>query len=281
MTTLTGGHNNWWTLDYDFGATDPKYHLSFNRTASHRMSFIEAADYTAKIIGSRYQNLHLLMSGGLDSEFAAESLYRNHVPFVPVVGFVSNSNNYDYFYAMHWCQQRNIKPWTMEFVIDDMRLQTASAKVCRSLKIKDFSFLLAALIDEVKKVGGTILSGETSVTKDAPVDRWDRPVGDTMELASNGMFTSMYTQAQDPGEFLLYTPELLLAQVVELDTSLNNALAKSKLYNVPFRPKTWPPQLLHSETKHKIYKICQVEHIPVEICQQWDRQELINSLTQR
>lgn len=278
MISIDGGLNGWWHLDLDIANKHSHFNWTFNHQSVQSLSFHDAADYTAGIIAKKYNNLHLLMSGGLDSECVADVLYRNNVPFVPVIGYITASNNQDYFYAMHWCDQHGTQPLMAEFEINDMRLQKAYAWVCKNYGIVNDTFFTKALIDLVTERQGHVLLGETNLTNESRTSGWDDPIGKIFDVTAHGLFGSIYTQGQHPAEFFAYTPELLLAMVTDVDTTINNALAKSRLYNVPFRPKTWPFSMLTKDIKLKIEKICLIEDFPKSVGQSWTQQELVELL---
>jgi len=278
MISVAGGYNNWWQLDLDIKPVDTVLNWSFNHQTVKHMTIEEAAKYTVNIIANKYDNLHLLMSGGFDSEFVANMLYHNQIPFTPVVGVVSYTSNHDYFYAMHWCNTHNVNPLVVKFEVDDIDLQKDYATVCKKYGLINDVFTIKPLIDVVTSRSGNVLLGEVNLTSESWSHGWDDPIGEDLEIAAHSFFGSIYTNGTQPCEVLSYTPELLLALIKNLDTSLNNALAKTKLYDIEFRPKTWPVQTLSPEIKHRVQKICGVENYPKKVFNSCPRRELISKL---
>lgn len=279
MISVDGGLDGWWHLDFDVNADNTYFNWTFNNCGLKDLSLTAAADYTAKLVAEKFDNLHLLMSGGLDSEFVADILHRNNVPFTPVIGFIPDSHNQDYFYAMHWCSQRGIKPLEVEFKINDFRLQKDHAWLCQHYGMTNEIFFVKALTDIVLDRNGHVLVGETTMSAETIDSKWEEPIGETFDITLHALFGSIYTQGTHPAEFFSYTPELFLSLITEIDTTLNNAVAKSRLYNVPFRPKTWPFVSLRDDVKSKIQKACKVEGFPNHVGQSWTREELVGLLT--
>lgn len=278
MISVDGGHNNWWHLDVDIKEEDTQLLWNVNHGRAQSMSLEHAAKYTAELIANRYDNLHLAMSGGLDSEFVANVLYENHIPFTPVILGVPKSNNYDYFYALYWCQQRNLKPIVLIYDFDHIDLQKAYAYICKNYRITSNTYIFKVLYDEVTKRGGHILTGEGNLTCEYLYSTWDEPVGNQVQIWPETFFPSLFCRGAHPGELLSYTPEMVLALLKNLDTTVNNALAKTKLYNIPFRPKTWPIIALSQTTKQKIQKLTKVEMMQQHAQQCWSRTELMSVL---
>lgn len=275
MISIDGGLDKWWHLDFEINAEKTYFNWSFNHTSVRDLNLTEASDYTAELVAEKFDNLHLLMSGGLDSEFVADILYRNNIPFTPVIGYVRHSRNQDYFYAMHWCEQRGITPLAIEFVLNDLRLQKAASWVYQNYGITNDIFFVKALIDIVIDRQGHVLLGEATMTNEVSTSSWSDPIGEIFDITAHGLFGSIYTNGTHPAEFFSYTPELFLSLITEVDTTVNNALAKSRLYNVPFRPKTWPFVSVRSEFKNKIQQACKVQDFPAHVGQSWTKEELI------
>ena len=81
-----------------------------------------------------------------------------------------------------------------------------------------------------------------------------------------------------PGAFFFYTPEIVLAQAHELDTTLNDSRSRTKLYQIPFRPKTWPPRGLSDETRLKVKQIFDIHKYTVPQNYKWNKEDLIKIL---
>lgn len=277
MIVANGGYRHWWQVKLDVPTS--LFQLEFKTGTNQILSVDAAADYTAKLIGEQYDNLYLLMSGGIDSEYVAEVLYRNKIPFTPIIAITPENGDQSYFYAIHWCEQHSIQPVVLEYQVDDIKFQRACAKVIKNYGITSDVFCIMLLIDEVIARGGHVLMGEPSLILEEKNSRWSDPIGDTFDAGYHSCFGSIYTKGTHPCEFFLYTPELLLSLARSLDTDANISVAKSKLYNLPLKTKTWPGTFLTKDTKEKILKICHADHLLEWLCHRWQRDELIKLLT--
>lgn len=281
MITVKGGLDQWWQIDLDPWADPPVFRWHFHHHNVKHMSLDDAIDYTACLIAQKFPKLYLLMSGGLDSEFVANCLYRNNITFTPVIGYIPQSHNQDYFHAMYWCEKYKVEPVCIEFELDDERLQKSHAYVCKNFGIINDVFFLKPLIDYVSAQGGVHLIGEPTLNSEFRHSKWHDPIGNYFDVTPQGLFGSIYTRGEHPAEFCAYTPELILAIAKSTNTDVNNAMAKTTLYKVPFRPKTNPFQMLYPETKQKIKKICKVEHLPMSLSYGWDKQEFLKLLAKQ
>jgi hypothetical protein len=277
MIIEKGGHQHWWQVKLDVPTSFYKW--EFNAVANKIMSVHAAADYTANLIAQKYNNLYLLMSGGIDSEYVAEVLYRNKIPFTPIIGTCSDSGDQSYFYAIHWCEQRSIQPLVIDYQLDDMRLQKAYAKAIKTFGITSRVYCVTALIDEVLDRNGHILLGDPNLILEKQNSKWDDPIGDLLDVGYHAFFGTMYTKGTHPCEFFSYTPELLLALIRQLDTQSNISVAKSKLYDLPLKIKTWPTSALTDGTRNKILKLCHALDKQNWLNDRWQQQELIKLLT--
>ena len=62
-----------------------QFEVEWNINNVQKMSFADASDYTALQIASKYPELYLSLSGGMDSIYVASVLHRNRIPFIPII----------------------------------------------------------------------------------------------------------------------------------------------------------------------------------------------------
>jgi hypothetical protein len=284
MINFSGGHNNWWTIKIQMQETplNSQFDMTFNHDSVQHMTFQNAADYTAQLINKKYNNLYVAMSGGLDSEFVAEVLYRNNIPFTPIIARVlpaSNNINYDYFYAMYWCEQKNIKPLVVTYTQDDPRLIKQCVKLLSKLKKFSNNILLMDVIEQVEKNNGQIIIGDPTLPRGTEGYEYHNSIGEVFDTDWIGHFCEMFDlDNKHPGGFFAYTPELLLAFAKELDITANESVAKTKLYGVPYRPKTFSITTLSQkivDNMSHLYVLNEYSTIPSKF---WKKQELIDLL---
>jgi hypothetical protein len=278
MIKISGGHDQWWSATLD--QTSLKH--DFNHTQVQHLTFQESADYTAHLISRKYNNLFIAMSGGLDSSFVAEVFYRNQIPFTPIIGYLSSDEqtaNCDYFYAMHWCQHKNIVPIVIDYKIDDPRLIKQYVNMAKKAGLVAIgSCIPLALADEVNLHNGHLIIGDPMIPHLTEGNNYFNPIGSIFDSPWYAIVVELlYPNQEHPGGFFFYTPEILLAQAQEIDLTLNESVAKTKLYNIPYRPKTYPDfDCISKSTADKLSYYYKLNHVTPGEC--WDKKDLIQKL---
>lgn len=266
-----GGENNWYSLKI----TTTTVNLEFTHNTVKRMLFQDAADYTAVSIASKFSNLYVLMSGGLDSEFVAHVFHRNKIPFIPVIASIPKI--LDHYYALNWCQERGITPVFFEFKKNDPRIL---GHYCKNWKVHGFSSeasaVISFLLDYVKAQGGNAVIGEPALTNVST--NFYEPIGDMFSIGAIHLLPFLANTPNMPGGFFIYTPEILLSAALELDSSKNDAQARSKLYNIPYRPKIVKlPSHVDESVSASLLKT-HPDVIDNELSCVWTRQDLIKTI---
>ena len=235
ISIIMPGHNNWYSI-----TTAPNdFSINFKPIGFQKLSVIEAADYTAKLISETYQNLWLSFSGGYDSEFVANTLKRNNIKFTPVIWRDALHNESDY--ALFWCRKNNIDP----LIINRNFLNNKNKKVLEliSSKVQNNSMLAAipvelAILAEKHNANLITGTGECFCNNHYPL-----VMSDQTEFAEQDWFVEILFPEKHPGAFFTYTPEMLYSIITNIDTSLPTQEAKAKLYDLEFRPKLRPHHL--------------------------------------
>lgn len=277
MTCVQGGYNNWYTLKFD-GSTEDKFEMLFDSKLARPMTWQDASDYTAQKIAENYSNLYLGLSGGLDSEYVANVFLRNNIPFTPVIICLPQSIEHDY--ALKWCRDHNIKPKVVEFELDDRRLYPEIARLVKALNFYSNGCVVNSwLTNWVIEQGGHLVTGEPTLGQ----RYYHRPITELMDVWWI-QFTSqlVFPDYDHPGAFLSYTPEIFLSQALHLDTTLDDAESRSKLHNIPYRPKLRYPVEIISRPRLldiiKIHKLQPASLSPKDGGCSWDRKTLIEKL---
>lgn len=234
---VTGGHQDWFEMQLTTAKSPGQSVFDIrwqHSTPPQILDFQAAADYTARLIADRYDNLFLGLSGGLDSEFVADVLYRNKIPFTPIVG-VDRSNR-DSFFALEWCRKHAIKPIIFDWQHAQKDLFMLGKNWARRMHVVCDGIHLVLYLNKIaKERGGHLIIGEPNLSQNTL--NFDDPITDVFDLYYFQL--GMEWGGCRPGSFFIYTPELLLAQARELDCGLNDSSSRAKLYQVPYRPKIW------------------------------------------
>jgi hypothetical protein len=64
-------------------------------------------------------------------------------------------------------------------------------------------------------------------------------MGEVVEISDHDYYLELEYQSKHPGAFFSFTPELFKSMLQNIDTTLNSQTAKSKLYDLPVRPKSF------------------------------------------
>jgi len=206
-----------------------------------KMNFSEASDYTANLISEKYDNIHLLLSGGLDSEYVAKVFLRNKLAFTPVL-LINQTNISEIWYALKFCQENNLNPKILDYsqnyqehtkllkLIFDLSLKL---KISPNLSI--FPNLISSLIKDA-----SILTGCGDAPGNMPSNSseiFNRTIEDTLYIDGAFYYIHLSVNRPHPGAFFSYTPEIFKSYIEELDYNDNIQLSKSKLYGILPRSK--------------------------------------------
>jgi hypothetical protein len=201
-----------------------------------KMSFDEAADYTANLIHSKYPELYLCLSGGMDSIFVGDVLLRNKIPFVPVIIDYFGVDP-DIWYAYYWCEQHDITPLIHKITAEnnDTFIRHLLKHAVQNKTDVNIGYITNVAADIIPKTGSLITGcGEPLHVPFA----YDDISPEYIEIHECCYYVQMsYGMDQHPGGLFNYAPEMLFNMVREADLNKNTQEIKSKLYRAPFRPK--------------------------------------------
>jgi hypothetical protein len=225
--------NQWITME--FGTTATICTLDFSQF--QELSRDQAIRHTVDRITSDYKTLHVCLSGGIDSEFAATCLYNHGVDFVPII-LDLEFNGAEVWYAFKWCRDHNIEPWvipvTPQYAVEVLshRLPAWPGASLQSL----LEYIPAV---HVQEVGGSLITGgaEPFDRLHCLEDRLNRPASTQLQISTLDHGLRHYHGHDHPGGFVDSTPELWISLVRDLDYTKPVQLALSEYYGVMPRPK--------------------------------------------
>ena len=231
------GHNNWYkiNLNRELDNSKIKFEVEFDVPATLELDFKLASDSAAHLISSNYDNLHLCFSGGLDSEYIANVLVRNKIEFVPVILIMNNFDPKEYWYARYFCDQHNLKPVIIDyrerlFDLQKLMLQKSVEIHC------DCNVAFAHHVIAHHLPDASLLTGAGHPLK-GPAPNYDEPHGEELVVDEYDFYLDISYNSRHPGGFFNFTPDIFFSFIKNIDLSVNAQISKSKLYNIPFRPK--------------------------------------------
>jgi len=272
------GHSNWYHVGLTDRQTYNEFALKFNLlTPTATIEFNQAADYTAQLIHRDYKNLHLALSGGLDSEFVATVLLRNKIPFTPVI--VAFKKTQEHYYALEWCRKNTVTPLILDFDEDEIDYVKYCHTVTKQHRIHSVSNLMSCYIANlIKDFDGHLITGDPTIP--GLTENYNEPAGNVYQVYWFEFLVELVHPDQHPGAFFFYTPEMALSYASHVDTALNDASARANLYQtVAYRPKTFPPPVpLSPDIRNKMKVACRELAIRETGCE-WRKEKFIDLLT--
>lgn len=239
MKSICIGHNNWFKVNY--GLDSPSnFSIDSNiQQEVKQINFIEAADYTANLISENYNNIHISLSGGLDSEFVAKTFLKNKLKFTPVV-LVNETNEHESFYAFKFCKDNNLTPKILDFRGSEKHLELLKKILIKSAKLNVLPnvSLVPNIIYEY--VNSPILTGYGDFFDTIKINDIYTSYKDSCEDLVTIEEHDFYLQLEadiHPAPFFCYTPEITIQLIKEINPNESLQIAKSKLYDLTFRPK--------------------------------------------
>ena len=233
------GQKGWLKTNLVKGDLTSPFTIEFNLTESiQKLSFQEAGDYTAKIIASKYNNLHLCLSGGLDSEYVAKVLVRNKIPFTPVI-LLTQHNSLEAWYAYKFCHDNAVTPTVLDVrsINENFSLVKSLLSKSAKLQVPPHPSLVSNVIAEMLPDDAHLITGFGESIDNSK--EFNNVVGNIAIINDWDFYFELEYRDQHPGAFLTYTPEIFYAQNFEINENNNSQLAKAEMYTLLPRPKFW------------------------------------------
>lgn len=102
---------------------------------------------------SKFQDVLLYLSGGLDSEIVARSLLEAGVSFIPVIFQLKDNekiqNQYDFEFAMNFCQEHNLKPLVKSIDIPSLWSSTEFHNLALDMQVVSTQILTHAYMVKI------------------------------------------------------------------------------------------------------------------------------------
>lgn len=120
--------------------------------------FKESLKAAEEIYNKRSGQLHIMYSGGIDSEYALRVFIELKMDVVPVIIKLSNYNVHDISYAFKFCQQHDIIPKVIN--IDFDQFVKSGQMVAIAKQIKSSVYHRSATVYAAGQLDGTVLFGD-------------------------------------------------------------------------------------------------------------------------
>jgi len=208
-----------------------------------------AAERVANDIYKTYKSkLYLAMSGGVDSEYIADILLKNNIPFIPIIFKLESHNQIDIWWAFRWCEQHKIKPTVIEcnvktYLKDYIKL---AQKYCSRMTAGAVS--IEHIANYVREKGGSLITGAAFNELFIPDPiMWEEEFDETLK-DSKGKTKRGYVQSEAdmikamlvpdmPFTFLNWNAEITLSYVGQRQPDDTTEEYRFRLFRCSPRPK--------------------------------------------
>jgi hypothetical protein len=126
--------------------------------ASTDTYFKETLKAAEEIYSRREGQLHVMYSGGVDSEYALRVFVDLKMDVVPVIIQLSNYNSHDTAYAFKFCQQHNLTPKVIDIDFDQFVISGQMVTIAK--QIKSSVYHRSATVYAAGQLDGTVLFGD-------------------------------------------------------------------------------------------------------------------------
>jgi len=220
---------------------------------SQIISFEQAAKNVARDIHTNYTNIFIAMSGGIDSEYVAETFLKLGLPFTPIIFELENLNYLDVWHAHRWCHYNNIRPEIIKFNLKDYTNEVLKNLKEYHTRTPGGTAVLRIIRDYVRSKNGNLVTGggdleyypDPTIFHASPFlfgydkeieDKNHNPTVEGFVLNEPDIIRSMM-MPEMPFNFYSWTPEIVLSYVAVRDLDKNNEENKIDITGCYPRPK--------------------------------------------
>lgn len=249
------GKNQWIKYRLNRSYTNPypdtelEVHLCPNIT-SDIVSWDQAAKNVAEDIYNSYDNLYVAMSGGIDSEFVAQTFLDLGIPFKPIIFKVDDLNELDIWWALKWCKDNEIEPVVLSESTENWvnRFISISQEHCG--RFGQGTGTMSYINEYVIERDGNLVTGGGFIEyfPDENLEYMrtrykDSALHDQYGAEKHGYIfhepdiLQAIRYPDMPFNFLSWTPEIVLSYVYHRDMTIDSAANKAKIMNCLPRPK--------------------------------------------
>ena len=192
------GHGSDFTIKVnDLPKTFDNYYVESCRAAEH-------------IYANRTGKLHLLYSGGIDSEYMVSVFLDLKMDIVPVIIKLNNNyNEHDIQNAFRFCESKNINPLIVDIDFDDFVMSGKLLNITQQIKSSQYQYAVTAYVAGL--LDGTVLigEGEPYIKLNDISHRWDIIIYEYEQAIDNyfkqqGIYGTPYFNRYSPEMFLSF-----------------------------------------------------------------------------
>ncbi len=171
---------------------------------------IEAAEY---VYANKTGRIHLLYSGGMDSEYVFNIFLTLGFDFTPVIiRLNSNYNQHDLKYAFDFCESKGVTPTIVDVDFDEFVKSGQIVDLAQEMKCSAFQIPLTMHV--ANQLDGFIVMGN-----DPPYMKYNKETGiwqvEELELIHSILNNFRLKKLEGCPFFLSYTAEMMLSFLLE------------------------------------------------------------------
>ena len=255
--------DNWISYRWNRSSNNPYPEHDFEiflnpREPAKIVSMETAARNAIEDIGQTYngKKIFVAMSGGIDSEYVAATLFDMNIEFVPIIIEIEKHNQIDAWWAHKWCRDNNIEPLIVQMSV----LQYLSSTVEYSKKFyskkTQGAGQMALCYDIVQKNNGVLIAGcgfhELYIPDPImPDEAKDPTLQNKIGYLFNETDISKQRAAPDmPVSFFNWSPEITLSYIAHRDPNLTTEENRFKIFKLNPRPKIGLPNFNYNTLKN-------------------------------
>jgi hypothetical protein len=253
------GKDNWikfkWNRTYENPYPKNDFECFLRPVGSSRVLPFDVATNNAIIdIYETYnKKIYLAMSGGVDGEYIANSLFKLKIDFTPIIVTLNKENSLDTWWAFRWCKNHNIEPHIINIDEDQyVNLIINNGKKYCSI-MSSGTVTTSVILEYVNKKNGTLLTGMgfNELYIPDPImheEELDKTLYNEEGKMKEGYLQSevdilkiIESEGQHPITVLNWNPEITLSYIAARDPNLTTEENRFKIYNCLPRPKMGLP----------------------------------------
>jgi hypothetical protein len=201
--------------------------------------YVESCRAAEYIYANRTGKLHLLYSGGIDSEYMISVFLDLKMDIVPVIIRLNNNyNEHDIQHAFKFCESKNIKPLIIDIDFDDFVMTGKLLDITQQIKSNQYQYAVTAYVAGL--LDGTVLlgEGEPYIKLNDISHRWDIIIYEYEQAIDNyfkqqGIYGTPYFNRYSSEMFLSFLNDDLCKELASnlIPGKLSSFSSKYIVYN--------------------------------------------------
>jgi hypothetical protein len=177
-------------------------------------------------------------------------LYRNQIPFTPVIFTVEDLNELDVWWAFEWCKEHNIKPHVINYNVARFSKELIANSEKYGIRNFPGSLAISLVAKYADTIGAKMISGSGNHTHWPDLVLAQMQENDSASYSYNdyrvkevGYYAhlpevlSHQLNPNHPFSFYNWNPQIMYSYIYEYDLNQNSEQNKARLMACPKRPK--------------------------------------------